>query len=47
MFSFFNLILIIQKVFNREYAFKSLPGFENKFTTSPCDYVGYVLAYSH
>lgn len=46
MFSFFNLILIFQNVFNREYALKSLPGFENKFTTGPFDYVGYVLAYS-
>lgn len=46
MFSFFNLILIIQNVFNREYAFKSLPGFENKFTTTSCDYIGSVLAYA-
>lgn len=52
MFSFCNLILIVQNVFNRGYAFKSLPGenrfenlFENKFTTGPSDYVGYVLAW--
>ena len=46
MFSFFNLILIIQNLFHSEYAFKSLPGLENKFTSNPCDYIGYVLAYS-
>lgn len=46
MFSFFNLILIIQNVFKRQYAFKSLPGIENIFTTGHSDYVGYVLAYS-
>lgn len=46
MFSFFNLILIIQNVFKRQYAFKSVPGIENIFTTGSFDYVGYVLAYS-
>lgn len=46
MFSFFNLILIIQNVFKRQYAFKSMPGIENIFATGPFDCVGYVLAHS-